>query len=189
MEDQFSSSFKGQFLVAMPKLLDPNFHQTVTCMTEFSDKGALGITINRLFPKLSARDIFSELKIDFTREAESTPIYAGGPVHVEHIFVLHGPPFEWEGCHQVTPSLAMSNTRDILQAIAANRGPEHYLISLGWAGWGEGQLDFEMRENSWLTCDIVEDIMFQTPIDSRWESAVRNMGIDPVTLSDEAGHA
>jgi len=189
MEEATASSLKGQFLVAMPKLVDPDFHKTVTCITEFSDRGALGITINRVYPKLSGKDIFDELKIDSVPRSETIPIHAGGPTHVSELFILHGPPFGWEGCYQITPYLGLSTTRDILQAIATDRGPEFCLVSLGCAGWLPGQLDSEMRENSWLTCDFAEDIMFKAPIDARWEMAVKTMGIDPMTLSDTAGHA
>ncbi len=89
----------------------------------------------------------------------------------------------------VTPYLAMSNTRDILDAIAMGRGPELYIISLGCAGWGPGQLESEIKENAWLTCPVFEDVVFDIPVDARWNETVRKMGIDPFLLSDTAGHA
>lgn len=189
MEDNTSSSLKGQFLVAMPKLLDPNFHETVTCLVEFTSEGALGIIVNRVFSALSGRDIFEELKIVHGTDAGSIPVYVGGPVQRSEISVLHGPPFDWRGCYQVTPTLAMSKTRDILEAIGANKGPECFIISLGCAGWGPDQLDSEIKENTWLTCDMAEEIIFRVPVEERWERTLRGMGIDPATLSDIAGHA
>ena len=167
MEDNASSSLKGTFLVAMPKLLDPYFYKTVTCMIEFTPEGSLGIIVNRVYPVLSGKDIFEELKTECMPDAASIPIHIGGPANMNELFVLHGPPFDWAGCHQITPTLAMSNTRDILSAIGANRGPECFIISLGCAGWGPDQLDSEIKENAWLTCDMMEDVLFAY----RWRSA------------------
>jgi len=189
MESIAPSSLKGQFLVAMPRLPDPSFHKTVICVLESTAEGAFGITINRVYPEASGKSIFEGLGIDHVPDTESTPIHWGGPVEPNGLFILHGPPVEWESCSVVAPSLALSFSRDILEAIAANRGPKDYLISRGCAVWAPGQLDREMRWNSWLTCDIVEDIVFRTPIALRWEKAVEGMGIDPVSLSDTAGHA
>ncbi len=89
----------------------------------------------------------------------------------------------------VTPYLAMSNTKDILDAIAMGKGPKSYLVSLGCAGWGPGQLEAEIKENSWLTCPVFEDVIFNIPVDTRWNETVRKIGIDPFLLSDTAGHA
>ena len=186
-----SSSFylKGQLLIAMPRLLDPNFYKTVTCLSDHTGEGALGIIVNRIFTSLSIKDIFKELNIDYRPEAAAIPVHIGGPVHTHQLFVLHGPPFEWEACHRILPSLGLSNSRDILQAIATEKGPESFIVSLGCAGWGPGQLESEIKENTWLTTHIVEDIIFNTPIEARWNETVKQMGIDPVFLTDSAAHA
>lgn len=189
MGENSLSSLKGQFIIAMPNLLDPNFFKTVTCISEFASEGGLGIIINRPHTFLSGKNIFEELKIKYVPAAISIPVHIGGPVHINELFVLHGPPFEWEGCHMITPSLAMSNTRDILEAIGMGGGPNSFFVSLGCAGWGPGQLETEIKENAWLTCSIVEEIIFDTPIESRWDVTVRKMGIDPISLSEIAGHA
>ena len=183
------ATLKGQFLLAMPGLIDPNFHQTVTCICEHNDTGAMGIIINRVHHSLSAKDIFEELTIEHAPGAESVPVHLGGPVHIGEIFVLHGPPFDWEASLMITPSLAMSNTKDILEAVAMSRGPKAYIISLGCAGWGPGQLEFEIKENAWLNHPIFEENIFDMPIELRWEEAVKKMGIDPFLLSNTAGHA
>ncbi len=180
---------KGQFLLAMPQMADPNFARTVTCLAEHNQEGAMGIVVNRIYPTLSGKDIFKELKIDSTSHASSIPLHVGGPVNISTIFVLHGPPFHWQGSYLISPTLALSNTRDILEAIGKDNGPESFLISLGCAGWGPGQIEAEVLRNDWLTDDIAEEIIFNTPIESRWEVAVRKMGIDPASLSDVAGHA
>jgi len=189
MENQIPDSLKGQFLMAMPSLADPNFSQTVTCICEHTPEGAVGIVVNRVHPPLSGKDIFEELKIKCLPGAESIPIHIGGPVHLNEIFVLHGPPFGWEGSLMITPTLAMSNTKDILESLSMGRGPESFIISLGCAGWGAGQLESELKQNAWLTSPVFEEVIFRLPIEARWEEAVRKIGIDPALLSDTAGHA
>jgi len=189
MENNSPVSFKGQFLMAMPLLVEQNFYQTVTCICEYSPAGAVGIVINRVHPSLSGKDIFNELKIESISGAESIPIHIGGPVHIGEIFVLHGPPFGWEGCFMVTSAMAMSNTRDILEAVAMGRGPKSSIIALGCAGWGPGQLESEIKENAWMTSPIFEEIVFDMPIEKRWEKAMKKVGVDPAMLLNTSGHA
>ena len=189
MEDQSPESFKGKFLMAMPMLADQNFYQTVTCICEYTPAGALGIVVNRVHPTLSGKDIFNELNMEYVTATESIPIHIGGPVHIGEIFILHGPPFDWDGCLMITSSLAMSNTREILEEAAMGRGPKSFIIALGCAGWGPGQLESEIKQNAWLTSPIFEDIIFDMPVENRWEEALKKMGIDPALLLDTAGHA
>ena len=183
------ATLKGHFLLAMPSLLDPNFYQTVTCICEHNESGTMGIIVNRVHHSLNAKDIFEELTIEHGPGADSIPIYLGGPVHLGEIFVLHGPPFNWQASLMITPLLAMSNTRDILEAIARGRGPQTFIITLGCAGWGPGQLESEIKENAWLNYPIFEENIFDMPVELRWEEAVRKLGIDPALLSVTAGHA
>ncbi len=182
-------SLAGQFVVAMPALADPNFSQTVTCISEHNAQGALGVIINRQHALLSAQEIFSELKIEVSDAAGKIPIHIGGPVHMDEVFILHGLPFGWQGCLPITDSLAISNTVDVLTAIARGAGPADFLIALGCAGWGPGQLEDELRENAWLTGAVNNDVIFHTEIGGRWESALRGIGVDPALLSGTAGHA
>lgn len=189
MEKEYPGTLKGHFLLAMPSLRDPNFHQTVTCMCEHNSEGALGLVVNRVHDALSAKDIFEELKIDYTAETQSIQIHIGGPVHVTEIFVLHGPPFDWQACMKITPTLAMSNTRDIIESIALGRGPDSFIVALGCAGWGPGQLEDEIKQNAWLTYPVFEENIFKLPVETRWEEAVKKLGIDPALLSSKAGHA
>jgi putative transcriptional regulator len=189
MESQNPSIMKAQFLIAMPGLLDPNFSQTVTCICEHTSEGALGLVINRAHPALSAKEIFTELKLEYAGGTEKMPIYIGGPVHFDEIFILHGPPFGWNGCLRVTSTLALSNTRDILTSISQGKGPEKVIIALGCAGWGPGQLESEISQNAWLTGPVSDDVIFEVPENERWNAAVKKLGIDPVLLSHTAGHA
>ena len=189
MEQSASASLKGQLLVAMPNLLDPNFHQTVTCLGEHNDQGAMGIIINRTHEFLTAKEIFEELKLAYTPEAAEHRIFLGGPVHTNEIFILHGPPLQWQGSFAVNESLALSNSIDLLKAIGEEQGPRSFIISLGCAGWGPGQLEAEIRENSWLTVPMDESILFETPVSDRWDATLKRLGIDPTWLSASAGHA
>ena len=189
MSSDYPESLKGQFLIAMPGLLDPNFHQTVVCLSEHTHDGAVGIIINRVHATLKAATIFDELEMDYPPEMREVPIHLGGPVHARELFILHGPPFDENVSLVITPSLAMSTTRDVLQRIGRVRGPSSHVIALGCAGWGPGQLEAEIRQNVWLTSDIDAKILFELPVDDRWAAALRNLGIDPALLTDAAGHA
>lgn len=183
------SSLKGHFLIAMPSLADPNFFQTVTCICEHTLEGALGLVINRVLPDLTCRTVFQELGLVSVPDRDSLPVYLGGPVHKGQIFVLHGPPFEWEGIHSVTPSLALSNSREILESLALGKGPETFVLTLGCAGWGPGQLEAEIMANAWLTCPVNETILFKTPVEKRWEQSAKLIGVDLSLLTDTVGHA
>ena len=182
-------SFKGNFLIAMPSMADFNFSHTVSCISEHTSDGALGIIVNRVLPAVSAKSIFEELKLEYTSRAETIPIHIGGPVHENEIFILHGEPFTWEGCLMITPTIAMSNTMDVIRAVAKDQGPKSFIIAVGCAGWGPGQLEYEIAQNAWLTCPVDEKIIFRRPIEMRWDDAVRMMGIDPMLLSATPGHA
>ena len=187
--ETIAGELKGHFLMAMPGLLDPNFNQTVTVICEHNQEGAIGLVINRSHAFLTCEEIFKELKIEYIPATSSLPVHIGGPVHTGEIFMLHGPPFSWDACLMINPTLAMSNSRDILEAIAMHRGPQDFILCLGCAGWGPGQLEAEIRENAWLTFPAQEEIIFGRPIESRWEEAVKRLGIDPSLLSSTAGNA
>jgi putative transcriptional regulator len=187
--DQTWQSLKGQFLMAMPGLADPNFYQSVTCLSEHNPKGAMGIVLTRVHPTVNGKMIFDELQIPTAAGAEKIPIHIGGPVHMNEIFVLHGAPFTWEGSMMITGELALSNSRDILEAISGGSGPRAFIIALGCAGWGPGQLESEIRSNSWINGPYSEAIAFQMEVERRWEAALKGIGIDPALLSDTAGHA
>ena len=182
-------SLKGQFILAMPGLKDPNFYQTVSIICENNDEGSVGLVVNRLHAQLSGEDIFKELRMEFDSKSSALPVHIGGPVHIGEIFMVHGAPFDWESCLMVTPTIAMSNTRDIVEAVAMGRGPDSCILSLGCAGWGPGQLEAEIRDNAWLTSPASDEIIFDCPVENRWTEAVRRMGIDPTLLSETAGHA
>jgi putative transcriptional regulator len=116
-------------------------------------------------------------------------LHIGGPVHTNKVFVLHGPPLEWEDTLKIDDGLALSNSRVILEAIAQGQGPNHFIISLGCAGWGPGQLEWELAQNAWLTLPNDHDILFHLPVKDRWQSAMQKLGVDPDLISETVGNA
>lgn len=189
MENLASDSLKGHLLVAMPALNDPNFDHSVSCICEHTKEGAVGLIINRVQRALSAKNIFDELNIESTDQTAKIPIHIGGPVHIDEIFILHGPPFEWKACLPITPHIAMTNSIDILKAIAIEKGPDDYQITLGCAGWAAGQLEYEIMQNAWLTYPVDQALVFSMSVEARWEGTLESMGVDPASLSGTAGHA
>ncbi len=188
-EEEDSPSLAGHFLIAMPGLADPNFAFSVTYICVHNREGAFGFVVNRVAPGGSLGDVFRELEMETVSGAGDQPIHIGGPVHPGHVFVLHGPPFGWDASVPVSETVAMSNSRDILAAIAGGRGPRDFLLVLGCAGWAPGQLEEEIVENSWLTARATDEILFSVPVDERWEAAARLLGIDPRLLAETPGHA
>jgi putative transcriptional regulator len=186
---QTLDSLKGQLLTAMPELKDPNFAKSVICVCEQTNVGAMGIVINRIHPGVTGKDLFKELKLDYEPEIGEIPIHVGGPVHLGQVFIMHGPPFGWEGCLRISDTLALSSTIDVLAALALGRGPRAYMVILGCAGWGPGQLEAEILENIWLTAPMSESLLFRWPVNERWDQVMRMMGIDPALLTGTAGHA
>lgn len=179
-----------QFLIAMPDLSDPAFFHTVTYVCSHTEEGAMGITINRPLPELHLSDVLYHMGIKPSAEdAMGVPVYLGGPVEPERGFVLHRPAGAWEGMRLGDGALGLSTSREILNAIAAGRGPEKMLIALGYAGWTAGQLEAEMAENAWLSCPADEHILFDLPATERWEAAAAKLGVDLTLLSHQAGHS
>lgn len=182
-------SLTNYFLIAMPKLGDANFARSVTLICEHSNEGAMGLVVNRL-TDLRLRDILEQLNIDTTTSKHADmAVFFGGPVQGHRGFVLHEPLGSWESTLAMTETLGVSTSRDILQAIAENRGPEKFLVALGYAGWGAGQLEREIAENSWLNSPAHSEILFDLPAEHRWKAAAQIVGVDLATLSGEAGHA
>ena len=179
----------NQFLIAMPMLVDKTFFHSVTYLCQHNEEGALGIIINRpTGMKLS--DIFSQIDInDASEKSSNTPIYMGGGVQTERGFIIHNRVSEtWESSIEVSDSVSLTSSRDILEAISKDEGPENYLIALGYAGWEAGQLEQEIIDNAWLHTPYDEAILYQTPISQRWKAAADLIGIDINLLSSTAGH-
>lgn len=182
-------SLTNHFLIAMPTLADANFSRTVTFICEHTRDGAMGLVINRT-TDLKLRDIFEQLTIEVSSSvAADMPIYLGGPVQNNRGFVLHEPIGNWDSTLPITDTIGVSTSRDILEAIAADRGPDRWMVTLGYAGWAAGQLEREISENSWLSGPANAHVLFEIPLEHRWSAAAGAFGIDLTLLSSEAGHA
>lgn len=183
------SYLEQQFLIAMPGMEDPNFMRGVTLMCQHNEEGALGITVNRQ-SEYVLEDVLEQLGIECDDlELAGMPVYAGGPVHPERGFVLHSRERTWEATVEVGDGIFVTTSRDVLEAIAAGEGPKKFLVALGYAGWEPGQLEIEMRDNAWLSVMASAEIIFDLPVDRRWERAVSRLGIDVSSLQPAGGHA
>lgn len=181
------------FLIAMPSMLDPVFGGTVVYICEHHVGGALGVIINR--PTDMTMDVLFE-RLDLSLEISPhvsllprAPVMFGGPVQVERGFVLHAPSATYNSSLTVSDDIALTTSRDVLEAVAHGQGPQQLLVTLGCAGWSAGQLEEEILRNGWLTVRADPAIMFETPIESRFVAAMNLLGIDPNRLTGEAGHA
>ncbi len=183
-------SLSNQFLVSMPSLDDSYFARSVILMCLHSENGALGIIVNKLTDR-QLGDVFEQLSLPYDgSQCLNIPVYCGGPVYQECGLVVHNESGQqWESSLQVNDDLCVTNSRDILSAMARGNGPEKFILSLGYAGWGPGQLENEILQNSWLSTPADSDIIFCDDIKSKWKQAAELIGIDIRKLSTQAGHA
>ena len=180
--------FNNQFIIAMPGLTDPNFFHSVTYLCQHNEVGALGIVINRL-AEMKLGEIFKQMDIRVTSPvASEVAVFSGGPVQKDRGFVLHTAGGRWDTSMDVSESVSLTTSRDVIEAIAAGKGPEQYLVALGYAGWSEGQLEQEILANAWLNTPYSKNVLFDTPIKMRWQKAGEQIGVDINQLTTQAGH-
>jgi putative transcriptional regulator len=180
---------KHQFLIAMPQMMDPNFRGAVVYVCEHSEKGALGLVINRP-TELTLERLFD--KIDLRLEIapwKDEPVFFGGPVQTERGFVLHVPAGQYGSTLTVDDDIALTTSKDVLEAIADGGGPSKVLVTLGYSGWGAGQLEQEIADNAWLTVRADARVIFDMPAEERFSAALELLGVNSSQLSDQAGHA
>ncbi len=178
----------NQFIIAMPTLADPNFFHTVAYLCQHNEDGALGIVINRS-TDMKLGEIFKQMDIIVAAPASAeAPVFAGGPVQQERGFVVHTSGGNWHASMPISETISLTTSRDVLEAIAAGEGPEQYLVALGYAGWGAGQLEKEIMDNAWLNTPCGKQILFDTSINLRWRAAAELIGIDINRLTAPAGH-
>ena len=191
MVTNFSSSnyLTGQLLVAMPAMGDPRFSRSVIYMCVHNEEGAMGLIINKIADALSFQELLIQLDIKNLGSAPQIPIHFGGPVDSGRGFVLHSSEYNRDGTIKVADGMALTATIDILQDIAEKRGPEKFLLALGYAGWGVGQLDSEIQQNAWLHVPADQELTFGQDNEGKWENAIAKIGVNPSLLSGEAGHA
>ncbi len=188
-EDLENAYLSGQLLIAMPGMTDPRFEKSVIYMCAHNSDGAMGLVVNRPIESLTFPELLEQLEIDSGDCGEPIRVLFGGPVEQARGFVLHSPDYLQDASLVVDENIALTATIDILRAIAGGSGPDNCLLALGYAGWGPGQLDTEIKGNGWLNVDADEDLVFGCELDDKWEKAMAKIGIDPRMLSDDAGHA
>ena len=177
------------FLIAMPAMTDPFFAKSLTYVCEHNEQGAMGIVVNRPI-SLTLSELFAQINMPLNQnELEDMLVHFGGPVQTDRGFVLHEPNGEWQSTLHINDKVGLTTSKDILQAVGEGVGPRHLLVTLGYAGWSEGQLEQEMSQNAWLSVPADERIMFDLPAEERLSAAMALLGIDYATLSEEAGHA
>ncbi len=181
-------SLRHHFLIAMPHLQGDIFSGALTYICEHNEEGALGLIINKPLPvKLS--EILLELDAYPNKQSEEMSVLAGGPVSTNQGFILHNDPDQLETSLRTGPETYLTTSKDMLFALSEGKGPNKFLITLGYAGWESGQLEEELSNNVWLTCPAQSDILFELDLDQKLSAATRTLGIDPNQLSSEAGHA
>jgi putative transcriptional regulator len=207
--DFASTQLSHHFLIAMPGLEDPTFAKSVVYVCEHSERGAMGLIINKP-GDLSLKHLFEKVELPLHRQdLLQSDVLHGGPVQTERGFVLHDPMLEKDSVDSeisnteavATPNsiyastlsvpggLAMTTSKDVLEALANGSGPQRVVVTLGYASWGEGQLESEIGENSWLTVPADPSVIFDTPIEQRYDKALSLLGLQAWMLSSEAGHA
>ena len=190
-------SLEGQFLIAMPGMGDKRFARSVIYVCAHTESGAMGLIINRRADNISFSELLEHLDLtDLTTEGDDAPdvpdmdIHFGGPVEPGRGFVLHTPDYKTrKRTLAVKEKVCLTATVDILKAIARGKGPSRAILALGYAGWGEGQLEAEIGANGWLHCDADTDIIFDALIEDKYERALAALGVDPGHLVSDAGHA
>ena len=183
----------NQFLIAMPGMVDETFAGTVVYLCEHNEKGAVGLVINKPVD-IKLGNLFEKVELKLERsELAEQPVFFGGPVQTERGFVLHEKLGDGQAHYNSTMSvpggLEMTTSKDVLEAMAEGSGPSKVLVTLGYSGWQPGQLEDELGRNGWLTVSADPKIIFDTPIEKRYDGALSLLGIDPRMLSQEAGHA
>jgi putative transcriptional regulator len=210
--DSASINLTHHFLIAMPSLEDETFAKSVVYVCEHSERGAMGLVINKP-SELSMEGLFEKVDLPLHRQdLMNAPVLQGGPVHTERGFVLHDALWSHETASESTDEaealsavsdkesvyastmtipggLEMTTSKDVLEALSTGAGPKRVLISLGYSAWGEGQLESELAENSWLTVGADMAVIFDTPVEQRYERAMKLLGLEPWMLSNEVGHS
>ncbi len=184
------SNLTGKLLLAMPGMQDPRFYHSVIFMCSHNEDGAMGLIINQSLLNLTLGQLLSQLKITPGPHALlNLPVQTGGPVESGRGFLLHGADFHLKDTMQVGPHFGVTATVDALQEVAQGTGPSDLIFMLGYAGWDAGQLEQEIQDNAWMVGEADQEIIFNTPLEQKWDRALARLGVDPGLLSSAAGHA
>lgn len=181
---------EGRFLIAMPGIGDPRFHRSVIFVCAHTDEGAMGLIINQPSDGLNFSDLLDQLEITADSDDDAgLPIKIGGPVESSRGFVLHSTDYGTDSALDIDGGYRLTGTVDILRDIAQGKGPKKHMIALGYTGWGAGQLEQELQQNGWLSCDAEAAIIFADDDEAKWVQALSKLGISPELLSAEGGSA
>lgn len=184
-----TTNLTGHLLIAMPGMGDPRFDRSVVFLCDHSEGGAMGLILNKPLPEVSFAEMIGQLGIEAVAPPR-VPILYGGPVETGRGFVLHSGDYgEAEGTLRVPGGYGMTATLDVLEDLAHGEGPARAVMALGYAGWAPGQLEGEIQQNGWLTCEADEEILFGPDMAGKWEAALGKLGVSPLMLSAEAGRA
>ncbi len=181
-------SLANHLLVAMPSLTDPNFEHTVIYLCEHNSEGSVGLIINRPM-QYSLGIVFEQMQIEANQTQEQRPLLYGGPIQPERGFVIHRPGGIWRSSLELAEDVAITTSNDIIRAIAINTGPKDALVTLGYTGWGETQLEKEVLDNLWLVCSYRPELLYDVPFSERWQYAGLTIGVKMNQLSASIGHA
>ncbi len=182
-----ASELKGQLLLATPTLTDPHFADSVILLCHHDDEGSMGLLINRP-QRITVGAVLNDMNLKSAKGMDQ-PTFEGGPVEPFRGFVLHDGWHIYDSTLCITPEIHLTTSRDVLEEIALGEGPEHFMLMLGYAGWGGGQLETEINHNDWLIVPSSNYLVFHTPIEQRWMMGAQAMGISKAQLSDQIGHA
>ena len=179
----------GKLLVAMPQMDDPRFHKAVIFLCAHDANGAMGLVINHTLPGLELSELLAQLHIEGQVHGDDVPVMSGGPVETARGFILHKGQFRKVDSLEIKGDIYVTGTVEALKAVAQGQGPEKMLFILGYSGWTAGQLDAEMKQNSWLVADADPEVIFSAEPEDRWDRAIKKIGIDPNMLSGDTGRA
>ena len=189
MSPPVASSLANRLLVALPALHDPNFARSVTLLCQHDGDGAMGVVVNRI-SEYTLGEVFRQMGIASDDEAlQARAVLAGGPVHPERGFVIHDGDGEWDSSLEIGDGLRLTTSRDVLEAMARGDGPSQAVVALGCAGWGAGQLEQELVDDSWLMVPNRREVLFELPLEQRWQAAAGSIGVDLVNYASHSGHA
>lgn len=197
MPDTSTTSLKGQILIAMPGMEDSRFHKTVIYICEHTPSGSMGIVLNRRVKNMSFVDLLQQVRIlDDEKSvllpsvAQNIVVHRGGPVETGRGFVLHSPDYHLKGTtHRIDANVSMTETLEILKALASGNGPQRSFLALGYAGWTGGQLESEIQQNGWLHSTATAELVFGENLDTKYDAALAHLGVNPALLSTSSGHA
>ncbi|MEE2704579.1 MAG: YqgE/AlgH family protein [Pseudomonadota bacterium] len=184
-----SSFLTGKILIASPSMLDPRFDKSVIYICEHSLNGAMGIIINQPIKEIQLNEIFSQMNIKSIGKNFNRDVYFGGPVETTRGFILHSSDYQMPETIHLDNEVSLSSSTEILQSIAKGKGPENYFMAFGYAGWSSGQLDEEIKDNSWLHTEADNKMLWHYENKEKWNKALYKIGIKPGSLINESGRA